>query len=81
MATMAPPSERWRLIFLKSFSVRLSFISIGALDAGMGAMDYLLDEAQIARTVLEQGETSYILTDASKFERRGLVQCLRLHRF
>ncbi|HFC04671.1 MAG TPA: DeoR/GlpR transcriptional regulator [Rhizobiales bacterium] len=60
--------------FLKSFSVRLSFISIGALDAGMGAMDYLLDEAQIARTVLEQGETSYILTDASKFERRGLVQ-------
>ncbi len=60
--------------FLNSFSVRLSFISIGAIDAVAGAMDYHLDEAQIARAVLKQGETSYIVTDASKFERRGLVQ-------
>jgi len=60
--------------FLKSFSVRCSFISIGAIDAVTGAMDYQLDEAQIARAVLKQGQTSYIVTDASKFDRRGLVQ-------
>jgi len=60
--------------FLNSFSVRYSFISIGAIDAIAGVMDYQLDEAQIARAVLKQGQTSYIVTDASKFERRGLVQ-------
>ena len=60
--------------FLKSFSVRLSFISIGAIDAEAGAMDYQLDEAQIARAVLKQGQTSYIVSDSTKFERRGLVQ-------
>ncbi len=60
--------------FLNSFSVRYSFISIGAIDAEAGVMDYQLDEAQIARAVLKQGQTSYIVTDASKFDRRALVQ-------
>ena len=60
--------------FINSFSVRFSFISIGAIDAAAGAMDYHLEEAQIARAVLEQGQTSYIVSDASKFERRALVQ-------
>jgi len=67
--------------FLNSFSVRLSFISIGAIDAVSGAMDYQLDEAQIARAVLKQGQTSYIVSDASKFERRGLVQVCKFSGF
>jgi DeoR family glycerol-3-phosphate regulon repressor len=60
--------------FINSFSVRFSFISIGAIDAGAGAMDYNLEETLIARAVLKQGETSFIVTDDSKFARRGLVQ-------
>lgn len=60
--------------FLTSFSARYSFISIGAIDASGGAMDFHLEEAQIARAVLKQGQTSYIVTDASKFDRRALVQ-------
>ncbi len=60
--------------FINSFSVRFSFISIGALDEQMGAMDYHLEEAQIAQAVLRQGEQSFIVTDQSKFSRRGLVK-------
>jgi len=60
--------------FINSFSVRYSFISIGAIDVASGVMDYHLEEAQIARAVLKQGETSFIVSDASKFERRALVQ-------
>jgi len=60
--------------FLNSFSVRFSFISIGAIDPVAGAMDYHLEEAQIAHAVLGQGETSYIVSDSSKYKRRGLVQ-------
>lgn len=60
--------------FINSFSVRWSFISIGAIDEQAGAMDYDLEEAQIARAVLARGETSYIVADCSKFERRALVQ-------
>ncbi len=67
--------------FLKSFSVRCSFISIGAIDAVAGAMDYHLEEAQIARAVLAQAQTSYIVTDASKFDRRGLVQVCNFEGF
>lgn len=60
--------------FINSFSVRFSFISIGAIDEQMGAMDYHLEEAQIAQAVLRQGEQSFIVTDKTKFSRRGLVK-------
>lgn len=67
--------------FIKSFSVRYSFISIGAIDGIAGAMDYDLEEAQIAQAVLRQGETCYIVSDSSKFERRGLVQVCQFDGF
>lgn len=60
--------------FINSFSVRWSFISIGAIDDIVGAMDYELEEAQIARAVLARGERSFIVTDGSKFARRALVR-------
>lgn len=59
--------------FLKSFSVRYAFISIGAIDAAGGAMDFRYEEAEVARAVLSRGETSFVVTDQSKFNRRALV--------
>ena len=60
--------------FMASFNVRYSFISIGAIDARNAAMDYRLEEADIARVVLRQGQTSTIVSDHTKFNRSGLIR-------
>ena len=60
--------------FVRNFNVRHAIISIGAISAAQGAMDYNLEEAEFARAVLEQGETATIVTDDSKFDRTGLVK-------
>lgn len=59
--------------FVADFRVRFAVISIGAVHATGGLMDYDLDEAEFARIVLERGERRLVLTDASKFERTALV--------
>ncbi|MGH6859726.1 MAG: DeoR/GlpR family DNA-binding transcription regulator [Phyllobacterium sp.] len=60
--------------FVSRFSVDHSLITIGAMDARGGVMDFDPDEAEFARMVLSRGERSVALTDATKFGRRGLVQ-------
>ena len=60
--------------FVRRFNVRHAIISIGAISAGQGAMDYNLEEAEFARAVLGQGEVATIVTDDSKFNRSGLVK-------
>jgi DeoR family glycerol-3-phosphate regulon repressor len=60
--------------FVRRFNVRHAIISIGAISAGQGAMDYNLEEAEFARAVLAQGEVATIITDDSKFNRSGLVK-------
>ena len=37
-------------------------------------MDYVLEEAEFARVVLERGSRSVVVTDHTKFGRQGLVQ-------
>jgi DeoR family glycerol-3-phosphate regulon repressor len=59
--------------FVSRFRVRHAIISIGAIDAKLGPMDYHLDEAELARTVLSRGESRIIATDHSKFGRTALV--------
>ncbi|MFN0263478.1 DeoR/GlpR family DNA-binding transcription regulator [Tepidamorphus sp. 3E244] len=59
--------------FITRFSVRHAIISTGAVDARLGVMDYDLEEAEFARTVLERGERSVVITDHTKFGRQGLV--------
>ncbi len=54
--------------------MRHAVISIGAIDARMGPMDYLLEEAEFARTVLSCGASRIVATDHSKFERTALVR-------
>lgn len=59
--------------FVSRFSVGHAIISVGALNAA-GVMDYDLDEAEFARMVLSRGERRLVVTDHTKFGRRGLVQ-------
>ena len=49
-------------------------ISAGAVNSATGVMDYVLEEAEFARVVLARGTRSVVVTDHTKFGRRGLVQ-------
>lgn len=60
--------------FISRFSVDHAVISAGAVDAMNGIMDHELAEAEFARVVLSRGRRAVVITDASKFGRRGLVQ-------
>jgi DeoR family glycerol-3-phosphate regulon repressor len=60
--------------FIASFRVRHVIISISAVDPVGGLMDYQLAEADFARTALRCGETSSVITDHTKFDRRALVR-------
>ena len=59
--------------FIARFSVTHAIISAGAVDAMSGVMDFDLEEAEFARIMLSRGEQTYVVTDQSKFGRRGLV--------
>ncbi|MCD2173440.1 DeoR/GlpR family DNA-binding transcription regulator [Rhizobium sp. C4] len=58
--------------FITRFSVDHAIISAGAVDP-TGILDYALDEAEFARTVLSRGRRKLAVTDSSKFTRAGLV--------
>jgi DeoR family glycerol-3-phosphate regulon repressor len=60
--------------FVRRFRVRHAIVSIGALDARSGAMNYDLAEAEFGREVLACGERRLVVTDASKFGRAALVR-------
>ncbi|MGE0211466.1 MAG: DeoR/GlpR family DNA-binding transcription regulator [Parvibaculaceae bacterium] len=60
--------------FVSKFKVRHAIITIAALDAEAGPTDYILAEAEFARTVLACGERRLIVTDHSKFGRRALIK-------
>jgi DeoR family glycerol-3-phosphate regulon repressor len=60
--------------FVERFKVRHAIISIGAIDADGGLMDYNLAEAEFARMVLTRGQRATVVTDRSKFGRAGLVK-------
>jgi DeoR family transcriptional regulator, glycerol-3-phosphate regulon repressor len=60
--------------FVADFRVRFAVISIAAVNAAGGLMDYRLDEAEFARIVLQRGERRLVLTDSSKFDRSALVR-------
>ncbi len=62
------------LEFISRFKVRLAIISISAIDAEIGPMDYTLREAEIARSVLASGEMKIIATDHTKFGQSALVK-------
>jgi DeoR family glycerol-3-phosphate regulon repressor len=60
--------------FVARFKVKFSIISIGAIGAATGPMDFDLDEAEFANVVLTCGEQAIIVSDHSKFGRQGLIK-------
>lgn len=60
--------------FIGRFKVKFSIISIGAINAASGPMDYDLVEAEFANVVLSCGAQAIIVSDSSKFGRQGLVK-------
>lgn len=61
------------LEFIRPFAVQHAIISAGAIDSS-GIMDFDLHEAEFARAVLACGERRVVVTDASKFGRRGFIR-------
>lgn len=59
--------------FIGRFQVDHAIISAGAVDAE-GVMDYELGEAEFARMALTRGARRVVITDHTKFGRRGLVR-------
>ncbi|MFQ5784487.1 MAG: DeoR/GlpR family DNA-binding transcription regulator [Alphaproteobacteria bacterium] len=60
--------------FIQQFRVRLAFLSIAAIDAEEGLMDYHLSEAEFSRVVMDRAERTIIVADRSKFGSRALVR-------
>jgi len=52
---------------IRSFRAHHAVLAIGALDGRTGAMDFNIDEAQVARAMIEQSQSVTILMDGSKF--------------
>ena len=54
---------------LQSFRAHHAILTIGALDTRTGIMDYSIEEAQLARAMVEQAEALTILADSSKIDK------------
>lgn len=67
--------------FINRFSVDHAIISAGAVNAETGVMDYDLEEAQFGQAVLARGQRRVVVTDASKFGKKGLVRVCALNDF
>jgi DeoR family glycerol-3-phosphate regulon repressor len=60
--------------FIRRFRVRHAIVSIAAVDAAAGLMNFDWHEAEFGREVLACGERRLVATDASKFGRSALVR-------
>ncbi|UJW74833.1 DeoR/GlpR family DNA-binding transcription regulator [Rhizobium sp. SL42] len=60
--------------FISRFHVLHAVISVGAVSAGSGILDFDFEEAEFARTLLTRGDRRIAVTDQSKFNRSGLVK-------
>lgn len=52
---------------IRFFRAHHAFLAAGAIDARSGAMDYNIEEAQVARAMIDQSESITVLADSSKF--------------
>jgi len=67
--------------FIARFTVAHAIISTGAIHLTGGVMDFDLEEAEFARMVLSRGEQTHVVSDHTKFGRRGLVSVCGLSGF
>ncbi|MDQ0509845.1 DeoR/GlpR family DNA-binding transcription regulator [Ancylobacter amanitiformis] len=68
-ATVGPEA----LAFIRQFRADLAILSVAAVDSGGTFMDFDLDEARIARAMIEASSRALVVADSSKFGRRAAV--------
>lgn len=60
--------------FCRRFAPDLTILSMGAVDAERGFLDFDADEAAFKQTLLEQARRVVVLADHSKFIKAGFIQ-------
>jgi DeoR family transcriptional regulator, glycerol-3-phosphate regulon repressor len=60
--------------FCRRFAPDLTVLSMGAVDAERGFLDFDADEAAFKQTLLEQARSVVVLADHSKFTKSGFIQ-------
>ncbi|MBA3325482.1 MAG: DeoR/GlpR transcriptional regulator [Rhodobacteraceae bacterium] len=61
------------LAFVAQFRADLAILSVGAIDAAHGYLDFHLDETRVARAMLDASRSAMVVADASKFGTRAAV--------
>ncbi|MCP4382230.1 MAG: DeoR/GlpR transcriptional regulator [Hyphomicrobiales bacterium] len=62
---------------IRQFRAQHAILTVGAIDDAGVAMDYSLQEALVARVMIEQAQTVTIVADSSKFEKRTIFEVAR----
>lgn len=75
-ATFGPTAHA----FVRRFRVRYAIISVGALHADGGVMDFHLEEAEFCQTAIEQATQVVAVADIGKFRRQAPVKVCELQR-
>ncbi len=65
---------------LQFFRAHHAVLTIGAIDALNGVMDFSIDEAQVAQAMIEQAESLTIIADCSKFDKIASFKVCDLNR-
>ncbi|MEN8143296.1 MAG: DeoR/GlpR family DNA-binding transcription regulator, partial [Thermodesulfobacteriota bacterium] len=65
---------------IRSFRAHHAVLTVGGLDLRTGVMDFCIEEAQVARAMIEQAESVTVLVDSSKFGRIASFEVCSLNR-
>jgi len=63
---------------IRGFQADHAVITVSALDATAGATDASVEEAHIARAMIEHASSLYLVADATKFQRRAAYRICQL---
>jgi len=66
---------------LEQFQVKYAVLTVGSLNAQVGAADFNAAEAVVARAMLQRAKQSILLVDSSKFNNTGLYVVAKLNQF
>lgn len=76
LSTLGPMA----IAYLQQFTPDVAIIGASGLHADTGLGDFQMQEAEIARAILETATRVIVIADASKFDRRALVHVCDLTR-
>lgn len=62
------------ITFCRRFVPDITILSMGAIDAGCGFLDFDSDEAMFKRSILDRSRRVVVLADSTKFTKPGFIQ-------